>query len=69
MPDALKNKVFEPFFTTKTHGTGLGLAVVKSVVAAHNGQLNVCDTSQGGACFSVALPLREVQGIIGSKVA
>ena len=69
VPDALKNKVFEPFFTTKTHGTGLGLAVVKSVVAAHNGQLNVCDTSQGGACFSVALPLREVQGIIGSKVA
>ena len=69
VPDALKNKVFEPFFTTKTHGTGLGLAVVKSVVAAHNGQLNVCDTSQGGACFSVALPLKEVQGIIGSKVA
>ncbi|MCB2551795.1 hypothetical protein KQ767_17205, partial [Listeria monocytogenes] len=34
-------KVFEPFFTTKTTGTGLGLAVVKAVARAHQGQLQL----------------------------
>lgn len=58
VPDNLKHKIFEPFFTTKTHGTGLGLAVVKSVVSAHNGILSVTDGELGGACFSVALPCR-----------
>lgn len=56
VPDAIKRKIFEPFFTTKTHGTGLGLAVVKSVVTAHNGQLSVTDATNGGACFNVVLP-------------
>ena len=56
VPDSLKNKIFEPFFTTKTHGTGLGLAVVKSVVSAHSGVLNVIDVPEGGTCFSLSLP-------------
>lgn len=58
VPDSLKAKIFEPFFTTKTHGTGLGLAVVKSVVSAHNGNLSVTDAANGGACFSIALPFK-----------
>lgn len=58
VPDSLKTKIFEPFFTTKTHGTGLGLAVVKSVVSAHNGNLSVTDAANGGACFSIALPFK-----------
>ena len=58
VPDSLKHKIFEPFFTTKTHGTGLGLAVVKSVVNAHNGTLSVLDMPQGGACFSISLPFK-----------
>jgi len=60
VPEKLKHKIFEPFFTTKTHGTGLGLAVVKSVVSAHNGTLSVTDGELGGACFSVALPCRSL---------
>ncbi|GFD82022.1 sensor histidine kinase [Tenacibaculum sp. KUL118] len=58
VPDSLKHKIFEPFFTTKTHGTGLGLAVVKSVVNAHNGNLYVSNIPHGGACFSVSLPCK-----------
>lgn len=56
IPASLKAKIFEPFFTTKTHGTGLGLAVVKSVVNAHQGQLAVNDLPNGGACFTLSLP-------------
>ena len=58
VPNAIKSKIFEPFFTTKTHGTGLGLAVVKSVINAHDGELNVGDAESGGACFSVSLPCK-----------
>ena len=56
VPNTLINKIFEPFFTTKTHGTGLGLAVVKSVAKAHNGSLSVVNLNEGGACFTLALP-------------
>lgn len=58
VPAALRNKIFEPFYTTKSHGTGLGLAVVKSVVTAHKGQLNVANLAEGGACFTITLPLQ-----------
>lgn len=56
VPESLQRKIFEPFFTTKTHGTGLGLAVVKSVVKAHNGSLRITNLPDTGACFTIALP-------------
>lgn len=49
--------IFEPFFTTKSQGTGLGLAVVSSVVSAHKGRVNASNTTQGGAQFTLTLPL------------
>ncbi len=57
VPDDLKEKIFEPFYTTKTQGTGLGLAVVKSVTTAHQGKLTVMNHRNGGAVFTMALPL------------
>lgn len=57
VPMALRQKIFEPFYTTKTHGTGLGLAVVKSVVNAHKGQLGVTNLEGQGACFTLTLPV------------
>ncbi|MEW9797546.1 sensor histidine kinase [Alteromonas sp. CYL-A6] len=53
----LAERIFEPFFTTKTNGTGLGLAVVKSVATAHKGQLSVANLAGKGACFTLSLPL------------
>jgi two-component system sensor histidine kinase FlrB len=50
------SKIVEPFFTTKTHGTGLGLAVVKSVANAHQGNLVITNNAAGGACFCLKLP-------------
>lgn len=51
-------KVAEPFFTTKSHGTGLGLSVVRSVAQAHGGQLHMANGQQG-ARMTLILPLVE----------
>jgi two-component system sensor histidine kinase FlrB len=50
-------QIFEPFFTTRSHGTGLGLAVVKTVAQSHHGKVSVTNVSGGGACFTIRLPL------------
>lgn len=60
IPELVKQKIFEPFYTTKTHGTGLGLAVVKSVVKAHQGRISVENIPAGGANFTMMLPLAQV---------
>ncbi len=47
----------EPFFTTKTTGTGLGLAVVKAVARAHQGELQMRSRLARGTCALLILPL------------
>ncbi len=51
------NQIFNPFFTTKTTGTGLGLAMVKRVVEAHNGLIEV-DSDKNGTLFKIKIPLK-----------
>ena len=49
-------RIFEPFYTTKQAGTGLGLAVVDSVIKAHGGMIH-CHSKPGqGAVFTLTLP-------------
>jgi two-component system sensor histidine kinase FlrB len=50
-------RIGEPFFTTKTTGTGLGLAVVTSVVRAHQGRVQYRSRVGRGTCAMVTLPL------------
>lgn len=52
----LCQRVFEPFFSTKASGTGLGLAVVDSVVKAHGGQCDCLSEPGKGTVFSLTLP-------------
>lgn len=50
-------KIFEPFYTSSSKGTGLGLAVVKSVVEAHQGEVKYLSQPGEGAHFCVKIPL------------
>jgi PAS domain S-box-containing protein len=62
IPAHLRARIFEPYFTTKPTGIGLGvgLAVSLGIVEAHEGTLTVACPAQGGAEFSIALPLGAV---------
>lgn len=52
--------LFEPFFTTKEEGkgTGLGLSVAYGVIENHGGQISARNLKEGGACFTIELPLQ-----------
>jgi signal transduction histidine kinase len=49
-------RLFTPYYTTKQHGTGLGLAVVQSVIADHGGTISVESRPANGATFIITLP-------------
>jgi signal transduction histidine kinase len=49
--------VFAPFVTTKKEGTGLGLLIVKQIVAAHGGEISFDSERGKGTTFRLTLPL------------
>ncbi|MGO4692060.1 sensor histidine kinase [Glaciibacter sp. 2TAF33] len=65
IPPQIREKIFQRFWradtsrTRETGGTGLGLAIVASIVASHNGSVEVEETPGGGATFRVWFPLAD----------
>ena len=51
------NHIFDPFFTTKSQGMGMGLAICRSLVEAHNGKLSARPGDERGAVFEITLPV------------
>jgi signal transduction histidine kinase len=50
------DRVFEPFYTTKSSGTGMGLAICRSIIVAHGGRLWADANEPRGAVFQFTLP-------------
>ncbi len=59
-PDA-PDRVFERFYSTKGEGMGMGLAIAKSLIEAHNGTLHAENVEGGGARFWFRLPIQAVE--------
>jgi len=54
----IMEKIWDPFFTTKEKGTGLGLGIVKNLIEAHGGCLNIENRPERGACVTIQLPAK-----------
>jgi PAS domain S-box-containing protein len=59
IPKENLGSIFDPFYTTKRpgRGTGLGLSICKSVMKEHNGSVEAANAGDGGAVFTVTLPV------------
>ncbi len=56
---AIRDRLFKPFQTTKKSGTGLGLTIVNTIVADHNGYIRVRDNIPRGTRFIIEIPLKQ----------
>jgi PAS domain S-box-containing protein len=59
IPPEKLSRLFESFFTTKETGMGLGLAIARSIIDAHQGQIFAENNSDGGATFRFDLPVSD----------
>jgi signal transduction histidine kinase len=56
LPPQQADQIFNAFFTTKVYGTGMGLAISRSIVESHGGRLWAGDNSPRGASFYLTIP-------------
>jgi signal transduction histidine kinase len=56
VPEEVRDRIFAPFFTTKPRGSGLGLSIVRKLVDAHEGAIDVV-AGPTGTTFRVTLPV------------
>jgi nitrogen-specific signal transduction histidine kinase len=57
VPAELSDRIFVPFFTTKPKGSGLGLSIVRKIVDAHEGRIDLSSSVDSGTRFRVTLPV------------
>jgi signal transduction histidine kinase len=55
MSPEVQAKVFEPYFSTKKSGMGLGMAIVKRIVAEHHGSIELTSNAGQGTTFDIRL--------------
>jgi two-component system sensor histidine kinase FlrB len=60
MSKEILQKIKSPFFTTKSTGTGLGIAVVRTVVEQHKGELTIDSQEGKGTCVTISIPAVKV---------
>jgi len=57
--EAIVEKIWAPFFTTKDKGTGLGLGIVKNIIEAHGGKIEIVNRELGGVDAMITLPVNQ----------
>jgi PAS domain S-box-containing protein len=67
-PENLEH-IFDPFFTTKRpgRGTGLGLSICKTVLREHGGNIEAATAPDGGAAFTITLPVTAAESGTAAK--
>lgn len=64
IPQELLEKIFDPFFTTKDKGSGIGLAIVHTILLAHHARIEVASRVAAGTTFRLTFPaMREFEGM------
>jgi len=61
LPVEKRDQMFSAFFTTKPQGSGMGLAITRSIVESHGGQLWASANSAAGATFNFTLPIQATE--------
>ena len=60
IPQETLDKIWNPFFTTKEMGTGLGLGIVKNIIEAHGGSIEITNRTPYGVRVRIILPIKEI---------
>jgi signal transduction histidine kinase len=61
IPEENLLKIFEPYFTTKETGSGLGLTLVFKIIREHQGEISVKSKEGEGTCFTLTLPIPQME--------
>ena len=65
IPAQDRHRVFEALYTTKAKGSGLGLALCRRIMEAHEGTIEL-EASAAGASFLLYFPLRKADDVAGA---
>jgi signal transduction histidine kinase len=67
IPPSMRQRLFMPYFSNKAKGMGLGLAIVRQIIAEHRGTIWVEDNEPRGARFVFELPVSEAHDEISTR--
>jgi C4-dicarboxylate-specific signal transduction histidine kinase len=69
LPMDIFDRLFTPFVTTKVRGLGIGLAIARNIVETHQGSIRARNHPEGGAEFTITLPINGARGALWAAPA